>query len=231
MSGRIETVLFDLDGTLVDTAPDMGCALNQLRAEHDEEPLSAEVIRPWVSHGSPGLLKLAFGIDTDHHTYEEMRGRFLDLYVACLANDSGLFPEFENILAQLEQQEITWGIVTNKPGWLTDPLLEALKLDTRAACVVSGDTLPQRKPHPAPILHAMELSGAKQASTVYVGDAERDIRAGREAGCRTLAAAWGYFPDDDHPETWQADAILQQPRDLLAWLESEGAVSFERHIA
>lgn len=230
-SASIETVLFDLDGTLVDTAPDMGCALNQLRAEHGEEPLAATEIRPWVSHGSPGLLKLAFGIDTDHHTYAEMRERFLDLYVACLTNDSGLFPEFDDILAQLERNDIRWGIVTNKPGWLTDPLLQALELDQRAACVVSGDTLPERKPHPAPILHALELASADAGSTVYVGDAERDIRAGRAAGCRTLAAAWGYFPDDDHPETWQADAIIASPRALLAWLKTDGAVSFERNIA
>ena len=227
----IRTVLFDLDGTLVDTAPDMGCALNELRAEHGEPPLSASEIRPWVSHGSPGLLKLAFGIDTDHHTYIEMRERFLDLYVACLANDSGLFPEFDQILDMLEDAGLRWGIVTNKPGWLTDPLLEALALDSRAACVVSGDTLAERKPHPAPILHGMSMAGAKAESTVYVGDAERDIRAGRDAGCRTLAAGWGYFPDDDQPETWNADAILATPMELLEWLQHEGGANFERNIA
>ncbi|MDX1442999.1 MAG: phosphoglycolate phosphatase [Gammaproteobacteria bacterium] len=228
---RIDTVLFDLDGTLVDTAPDMGAALNRLRAEHGEAPLTPEEIRPWVSHGSPGLLKLAFGIDTDHHTYIEMRERFLDLYVACLADDSGLFPAFEKILPQLEESDIRWGIVTNKPGWLTDPLLEALQLDARAACVVSGDTLKERKPHPAPVLHAMEIAGAKAEHTVYVGDAARDIEAGRAAGCRTLAAAWGYFPDNDHPETWQADAILDQPDELIDWLAKEGRVNFARDIA
>ncbi len=153
-------LLLDLDGTLLDTAPDMGGALNLLRAEHGLEPLPAATIRPVVSHGAMRLVALGFP-EAAGDDFETLRLRFLDLYAANLAVGTRLFPGFDAVLDRLEAQGLPWGIVTNKPGWLTDPLLAALGLDRRAACAVSGDTLAERKPHPLPLLHA--------AGTVFLG--------------------------------------------------------------
>jgi phosphoglycolate phosphatase len=211
-------LLLDLDGTLLDTAPDMGGALNLLRAEHGLEPLPAHVIRPVVSHGAMRLVALGFPEATGD-VFEALRLRFLDLYAANLASGTRLFPGFEEVLSSLESRGLPWGIVTNKPGWLTDPLLAMLGLDRRAACAVSGDTVAERKPHPLPLLHAARLVGVDPARCVYVGDAERDIQAGRAAGMTTVVAAYGYLSASEDPMQWQPHGVVSAPGELLTWME------------
>lgn len=211
-------MLFDLDGTLLDTAADMGQALNRLLQEQGMNALPLATIRPVVSHGSPGLLKLGFGITAEHADFIALRDRFLALYSEALALETALFPGMEEVLAALEMRSIPWGIVTNKPGRLTDPLLVALGLDQSAACVVSGDTLNKRKPDPEPLLHACRLIGVAPVNCLYVGDAERDIEAGRRAGMVTAVAAYGYRYAHENPAVWGADVIIDTPRKLLNWL-------------
>ena len=211
-------LLLDLDGTLLDTAPDMGGALNRLRTEEGLDPVPFSSIRPVVSHGAARLVALGFPQAKDAE-FERLRLRFLDLYSRNLAEHTRLFPGLEPVLGELERLGLPWGVVTNKPGWLTDPLLAVLSLDHRAGCVVSGDTLPERKPHPLPLLHAAHLIGVPPARCVYVGDARRDIQAGRAAGMTTLVAAYGYLAADDDPGSWEPTGIVSEPAELLAWME------------
>ena len=221
-----DCVLFDLDGTLLDTAPDMTAALNRLRRERDLSDLPVEAIRPTVSHGSPGMLKASFGLTCDDPLYAELNPRFLELYREAIAIETVLFSGMADVLDYLEASAIRWGVVTNKPGWLTEPLLKALNLWARAACVVSGDTLSTRKPDPEPLLYACARIGAAPGRSLYVGDAERDILAGKQAGMTTLVAGFGYLGAEDRPETWDADGFLRRPADLFAWLGAPaGAVT------
>lgn len=219
---QITTVLFDLDGTLLDTAPDLADALNAVLTENRRAPLPYETIRGVVSHGGIALIKLGFGLDESSPDFEPLRQRLLSIYRANLSGKTRPFPGMTELLEQLEQGGRNWGVVTNKPAWLTEPLMQDLGLKQRAACVVSGDTLDERKPHPAPMLHASELAGSRPEQCVYIGDARRDIEAGRNANMHTLVALFGYFMDDDTPGEWQADGLLEQPLDLLAWLDSAG---------
>ena len=214
---RPAALLLDLDGTLLDTAPDMGGALNLLRAEHGLDPLPAATIRPAVSHGAMRLVKLGFP-EAEGDAFESLRLRFLELYAANLAIGTRLFPGFDLVLDALEGSGLPWGIVTNKPGWLTAPLLAALGLDGRAACAVSGDTVAERKPHPLPLLHAAQLVDVDPTACVYVGDAERDIQAGRAAGMTTVVAAYGYLSDDEDPLQWQPHGVVHAPEELLHWV-------------
>ena len=217
---RIRTVLFDLDGTLLDTAPDLAAALNTVLLENQREALPLAVIRGVVSHGGIALIRLGFKRDESHPEFEVLRQRLLTVYRDNLSNRTRPFPGITESLEQLEQRGLNWGIVTNKPAWLTDPLLKDLGLFDRAACVVSGDTLAQRKPHPAPMLHACALAGSKPEHCVYVGDAQRDIEAGRNAGMHTMIALFGYLRNEDRPHEWNADGMIEQPQDLLDWLTS-----------
>ncbi len=215
MSRLASTVLFDLDGTLLDTAPDLAAALNATLQLNERAALPFETIRPVVSHGGRALIELGFGIDPQHPEFEPLRKQLLDFYEANIAVQTALFPGMAEVLDELEKRDIRWGVVTNKPGWLTDPLLDALDLSPRAACVVSGDTLKERKPHPAPLLHACTLARCQPQQTLYVGDAERDIEAGRNAGMHTLVALFGYLMEHDRPQDWGADALVEQPADIL----------------
>ena len=210
----IEYILFDLDGTLADTADDLSNALNATRLIHDLPELSNELIRPTVSLGANAMLKLAFGISEGDNDFEYIRDQFLQHYRDNIAEETRLFAGMEEILHALEKENKPWGIVTNKSSWLTDPLLKAMALDIRAACVVSGDTLAQRKPHPAPILHACQLMNATPAKTVYIGDAQRDIEAGKRAGTKTLAALYGYIDENDDPNQWGADSTISSPYEI-----------------
>ena len=218
MSGIIKGVLFDLDGTLLDTALDMTEALNALRAQEGLEALSNESVRCQVSHGGHALVRLGFGtLPTDEH--EVMRMRLLEIYRRQLAKHTQLFEGGDEMLTELERRGLAWGIVTNKPGWLTDPLLVEVKLHTRARTVVSGDTLPERKPHPLPLLHAATAMGVQPAECVYVGDAERDAQAAKAAGMYSLIAGFGYIGDGDRADEWFQHGWLNTPLDLLAWLD------------
>ncbi len=208
-------ILFDLDGTLLDTAPDMGRALNQLLLEQGRESLDAATIRPQVSHGTQGLLGLGFGLGPEAPGFEALRERFLTLYRATLAAETRLFPGMEQVLDALESRGMPWGVVTNKPADLAAPLLDELGLGRRSGCLVGGDTVARRKPDPLPLLHACGLVGVEPARCLYVGDAERDMIAGRRAGMATLVAAYGYLGSDDQPESWGADAIIMSPLELL----------------
>ena len=215
---HIRTVLFDLDGTLLDTAPDMGYALNQTLLEHDRHPLPLIHIRPHVSHGARALVRLGFGLKPGDHDYDAIRQRLLDIYRANLARDTRLFPGMEKVLGSIEKRGLNWGVVTNKPAWLTDPLVDALDLSHRAVCIVSGDTTRNSKPHPEPLLHACRQAGSQPAQCLYVGDAPRDIEAGRNAGLRTIVALFGYIGPDDEPLNWGADISIERPEQLLDWL-------------
>lgn len=211
--GIYNAVLFDLDGTLVDTAPDMVAVLQALQRDRGLAPVTYELGRAYVSNGAVGLLRFGFpGVDDE--SLERLRLEFLERYGNSLCVQSALFEGLEALLGQLEAGRIPWGVVTNKPHWLTEPLLEALQLGGRAACCVSGDTLPLRKPHPAPMLHACELAGINARETVYVGDSSRDIEAGKAAGMGTIAAAYGYVTPDDHAATWGADALVANTEEL-----------------
>lgn len=213
-------MLFDLDGTLLDTAPDMGAALNALRAEHRLAPLPQDRIRPHVSQGAPALLKLGFGIEPQDTRFAEMRSRYLAIYQERLALETRPFHGIEPLLAGLEEQGLPWGVVTNKPGWLTEPLLEALQLKSRAAAVVSGDTIARRKPYPDPLLHAATLCGVAPGACVYVGDAPRDVEAAHAAGMLAVVALYGYLGEEERPTMWKADHMIKHPSELLPWLAS-----------
>ena len=214
---RLRAVLFDLDGTLLDTAPDMVGALNDLRQEHHLAPLPYELVRSAVSHGAARVVKVGF----EHAGEQELarlQQRFLDIYRGSLSGRTQLFPAMSEVLDELDARGLKYGIVTNKAGWLTEPLLEQLELRSRFACVVSGDTLAVRKPNPEPLLHAAALAGVPASTCVYVGDAQRDIDAAHAAGMPALVANYGYLRPDEDTASWDGDLYLQQPRDLLEWL-------------
>lgn len=215
----IRTVLFDLDGTLADTAPDLGYALNTLLAEHGKPALPYASIRPVASHGAAALIELGFGIDRADPHFAPLRERYLEIYRAHLTRETRPFPGMPGLLDALPARDINWGVVTNKPAFLTDPLLAQLGLADDAVCVVSGDTTANRKPHPEPMLHACRLAGSRPQECLYIGDAARDIEAGKAAGMKTLVALFGYIGANDHPETWGADGMIRHPSEILDWLD------------
>jgi phosphoglycolate phosphatase len=217
----LRAVLFDLDGTVLDTAPDMWNAMNRLLGEQGREALPYSAVRPFVSHGARGVLLQGFA-DVGPERFAQLQERFLELYRANLSEGTRLFAGMERVLAQLAARGIRSGIVTNKAAWLTEPLLEQLALRDRFACIVSGDTVTERKPHPLPILHAAALVGLPPVECIYVGDAERDVQAAHAAGMHALVALYGYFGADDDPRAWGAEGHLEQPIDLLAWIDASG---------
>jgi phosphoglycolate phosphatase len=219
MPDHIRAVLFDLDGTLADTARDLGFALNEQRRLHGLPPLTFETIRPQASHGARGLLKLGFNITPDSPDFPAMRTQYLALYERHICDHTVLFPGMDETLRALEQRGLQWGVVTNKPARFTVPLMRALKLDARAACIVSGDTTANAKPHPEPLLTAARQIGVKPEACLYVGDAERDVEAAVAAGMRVLIADYGYLAEDDRPETWGAHGHIAAPGDLLQFLD------------
>jgi len=206
-------VLFDLDGTLVDTAPDMVAVLQELQRSYGREPVGYALGRSHVSNGSIALLRLAFP-ELDPQFGGALHLEFLDRYGARVCEASSLFPGLGILLDDLDAADRRWGVVTNKPARLAEPLLRGLQLADRSACIVSGDTLTLRKPDPAPLLHACELGGMTPATTMYIGDAARDIEAGRNAGMATVAAAYGYVTDDDDPARWGADCVAADSDEL-----------------
>ncbi len=210
-------ILFDLDGTLADTAPDLAAALNHTLKQHGRKMLSLEQIKPAVSHGGAALIRLGFNLEPEDSGFEPLRQELLATYRTNIGRQTTLFPGMPELLEQLEQNGLSWGVVTNKPAWLTDPLMQHLGLTQRAGSIVSGDTTSHSKPHPEPILHACREIGSNPAECIYIGDAKRDIEAGKNAGTTTLVAMFGYLGADDHPTEWQADGQIKQPADILSW--------------
>jgi 2-phosphoglycolate phosphatase len=211
-------VLFDLDGTLADTAPDLARALNRVRAAHHLAPVAVEIARPYASSGARGLLKIGFGLDPGDERYEALRLQFLEFYAAEICVDTRLFDGMAELLDRLDQDRLPWGVVTNKAERFTFPLLQGLRLGERAACVVGGDTAARAKPHPDPLLHAAAALQLPPSACLYVGDDLRDVQAARAAGMRVIAAKYGYLGDGGSIESWQADAIIEHPREVLDYL-------------
>jgi phosphoglycolate phosphatase len=216
IAGGYEAVFFDLDGTLVDTAPDMVAVLVALQAEEGVTALDYELARSHVSNGAAGLVNLAFP-DADAENHERLRLRYLEKYEQSVCVDSVVFSGLPGLLDAMDTAGLPWGIVTNKPMRMTLPLLAGLGLAQRSACAISGDTLPQRKPDPAPLLLASEQTGVPAERCIYVGDAPRDIDAGRSAGMLTVAAAYGYINDED-PYAWGADHVVADTAELTTYL-------------
>ena len=218
MTDAVGAVLFDLDGTLADTALDLGFALNQQRQRHGMAALPHELIRPQASHGARGLLKLGFHVTSESPNFDVLRDEFLELYMQHICDLTVLFPGMEDLLHTLESRAIRWGVVTNKPARFTLPLLQALQLERRAACIISGDTTANPKPHPEPLLTAAALVRVAPAACLYVGDAERDVESAIAAGMRALIANYGYLDETDRPETWGAHGRINTPQEILSYL-------------
>ena len=218
-SDGTRAVLFDLDGTLVDTAPDMVAALNELRQEENLEPLPFENVRPLVSHGAVALIRAAFPRATGPHP-AALRERFLRIYRGRLAVETRVYPGILEALGRLESRGINWGVVTNKPGWLAEPLLEQLGLRQRAGVIVSGDTLAQRKPDPAQLKYAADRLRLSPSQCIYIGDAERDVLAARAAGMKVFVALFGYIPAHEKPSEWPGSGWLDDPPALTHMLDS-----------
>jgi N-acetyl-D-muramate 6-phosphate phosphatase len=215
----IKGMLFDLDGTLADTAPDLGSALNRQREIHGFPVLPLRAIRPYVSQGGRGLMKVGFDLSPEDAGFNSMREEFLDLYAQRLCHETRLFPGVSELLSELEKRDLPWGVVTNKMERFTLPLLEKLQLAGRAACIVSGDTCSNYKPHPEPLLHASREMGLTAGECVYVGDDERDVLAARAAKMQVVVVRYGYLGNGAHPENWGADALINSPRELLNYLK------------
>ncbi len=208
-------VFFDLDGTLADTAPDLVAATNQLLSARNLPLKPYEQLRPCASAGARGLIGGAFGIDTKHPDFIPLRDEFFANYEKALFVHSKLFEGMEHLLNQLESAQLPWGIVTNKSERFTNPLIKLMGLSQRSASTVSGDTTPHSKPHPEPILHAARIANLDPNKSLYVGDDIRDVIAGKAAGMKTVAAAYGYCGCEEPPEAWGADFIIQTPQELL----------------
>ncbi|MEM9689154.1 MAG: HAD-IA family hydrolase [Pseudomonadota bacterium] len=213
MNDTPNAVLFDLDGTLIDTAPDMVAVLQELQRDEGVEPVDYDTGRSYVSNGSLGLIRLGFG-ELEVGREKALQQDYLERYLKQVAGGSRVFPGLDSLLDTLDAVGRKWGVVTNKPGFLTEPLMNALNLAKRSAATVSGDTLPVRKPDPAPLLHACELAGLSPERTVYVGDAARDIEAGRRAGMLTIGVGYGYITADDDPRLWNADQLVDTTAEL-----------------
>ena len=217
-------VFFDLDGTLANTAPDLANALNWLLVLEGREPLALDVIRPYVSRGTPALLELAFAIQpTDYH-YDALRQKFLQFYADNICESSHLFPGIIELLLRLASRNILWGIVTNKPGKLTTALLDQFQFPDPPAVVVSGDTLTSKKPNPEPLLYACAQTGVRADLSVYVGDDYRDVLAANAAGMKSIAVGYGYHLPEEKPRKWPATHYARKVRHISEWLEQKGYI-------
>jgi 2-phosphoglycolate phosphatase len=209
----ITAILFDLDGTFADTAPDLALALNIMRAARELAPMPPEATRPVTSLGARGLLGVGFGMTPEHPDYPAMRTEFLDLYESNLCRETKLFPGMRELLESLADRGLQWGIVTNKAERFAKPLMDLLRVPG-CACVVGGDTTPRMKPHPDSLFAACRMLGVEPQACTYVGDDRRDIEAGRAAGMQTIAVRYGYL-NGGEPDTWGADAIADCPQDVI----------------
>ncbi len=214
---QVRAVLFDLDGTLADTAPDMTDALNELLTKHGKDTLAYDLVRNHVSKGSMAMIELGFG-ELDEAQSLQLRDEFLHIYAHVLCNETKLFAEVPALLDFLDQSRIPWGIVTNKPGWLAEPLIQWLDVAFRTVCMISGDCMIRKKPSPDPLFHAANIIGVAPTACVYVGDDPRDVQAGKAAKMKTAVAAYGYIQDHHDPHTWGASVILERAGEFRDWL-------------
>ena len=215
---RVRGVLFDLDGTLIDSAPDLAGAANRLRADHGMAPLPLADLRPMVGSGARGMVGVAFGVAPGEPRFEELRDAFLAHYAAGLLQTTHAFDGVEEMLSALEAAGIPWGIVTNKATRFTTPIVAGLGLARRAAVVVCGDTTPHAKPHPAPLLYAARTLELAPEDVAYVGDDLRDAQAAKAAGMPMAVATWGYLGLGEPAHNWGADVLVDAPGLLLSWL-------------
>jgi len=222
---NLKAVLFDLDGTFADTAQDLAEALNYVLQKNNKQTLNFNQIRPVVSNGGAALIKLGFQIEEEHPNFDTYRQQLLDYYEKNIAKFTRPFNGMDKVLNFFERQQIDWGIVTNKPAWLTDPLMSALTLPNQPQCIVSGDTLKTRKPDPGPLLHACKLINATPEHTIYIGDAKRDIEAGQNANMQTLVALFGYIGEDDSPDSWGATDSVAHPHDIIEWIQQNRTIA------
>lgn len=218
MFGNTQAVLFDLDGTLIDSAPDLGAAADQMRTRRSLTSLPLEHYRPMAGAGARGMLGIAFGLTPEHADYDALREEFFVNYEACMTQRTYAFDGVAELIAELIARKLPWGVVTNKSSRFTDPLTRGMPLFASAATVVSGDTTPHAKPHPAPLLEAARRLGIAPSGCVYVGDDERDIVAGRAAGMGTVAATYGYLGQQTDVSQWRAHAAINSPLQLLKLL-------------
>ncbi len=216
MTARLGAALFDLDGTLIDSAPDLAGACNEMRVDRGLAPLPYATLRRMVGSGARGMVGAAFGLVPDSPGYAELRDEFLDRYEARMTRETKVFDDMVPILAWLAEQQLPWGIVTNKATRFAAPLVASLGLATQAAVLICGDTVAHSKPHPAPLLEAARRLGLAPAQCAYVGDDRRDVDAGRAAAMLTVVAAWGYLGAGDAPSAWGADHLIERPDELLA---------------
>ena len=214
MTSRLGALLFDLDGTLVDSAPDLAGACNEMRVERGLAPLPYERLRRMVGSGARGMVGVSFGLVPESPGYLELRDEFLARYESRMTRETRVFDEMLPVLAWLAREGLPWGIVTNKATRFAVPLVAALGLADRAATLICGDTVAHAKPHPAPLLEAARRLGLAPERCAYVGDDRRDVDAGRAAAMRTIVAAWGYLGDGDAPEAWGADHLIARPDEL-----------------
>ena len=214
----IEAVLFDLDGTFADTAPDLARAVNVMLVARGLPPVSADLTRPVTSTGARGMLRVAFNMTLEHADYAAMRTEFLDIYAANLCVETCLFPGMAELIEGIEARGLKWGIVTNKAERYAKPLIEQLELASRCACVIGGDTVGVTKPSPEPLFAACRQIGIDPRAAIYVGDDRRDVEAGRAAGMRTVAVRYGYLNGGD-PDAWGADLVVDTPQEVLMLLE------------
>ena len=212
-------LLFDLDGTLIDSAPDLAGAANDLRADHGLPPLPHATLRPMVGSGARGMVGIAFGAAPGDDRFDALKDAFLARYADRLLHSTQVFEAMQPVLDRLDRAGLPWGIVTNKAMRFTAPLVDGLGLSQRAKVVIAGDTTPHAKPHPEPLLEAARRIGVAPQACVYIGDDHRDMVAGRAAGMATLAAAWGYLGQGEPIDAWGADHVLSAPAQLLQWLD------------
>lgn len=213
-----QAILFDLDGTLLDTAPDLAFALNKIRQKRDLPNIPLQTLRPAANLGSKAMIKMAFDMDENHPEFNALREEFLVLYESHLADSTTFFPHIEKVLLNIEDRGIPWGIVTNKLQRHTLPLLKALNMEHRPECVICGDSLPFYKPHPEPIIQACKLVGRNPSDCIYIGDSATDVVASKSAGAKALVALYGYTGNED-PRSWNADGYLKEPLEIISWLE------------
>ena len=218
----VRGVLFDLDGTLIDSAPDLGAAVNTMRLKRGLAELPDSSLRPYASHGARGLVGAGFNVTPEHADFGALRDEFLGYYATALCVRTVVFPDVPALLDALDAAKLPWGIVTNKATRFTLPLLDALGLSMRPRCVVCGDTVARAKPHPDPLLAAAERIGVPAQDCVYVGDAERDVQAGIAAGMATVVARYGYIGATERPDEWPADGHVGSPLELVPWLRERG---------